>query len=978
MLGVLGFAIFLSALLVHGCEAFPGYTQQNGRTRLLGSSFGVLGVNATFDYVIVGGGTSGLVVAKRLSEDPSVSVAVIEAGSFYEFSNGNHSQVPAYDFYASSGSPTDLQPLVDWGLITVPQEQLGGRRIHFAQGKCFGGGSARNYLAFQRGTKGSYQAWANIVGDRSYEYDQFQSYFKRSPQFTPPDYSKRGGPQVPFDTSAFDAQGGPLQVAYPNYYAPISDGAAKGFREVGIKEIPGLNSGNLIGYAEFTLSVDNIAAARSSSETSFLQDSLASGNLLYYQQTLAKQITFDSNKHATGVMVNTAGVQYLLSARKEVIVAAGAFRSPQLLMVSGVGPKQQLGSIGVPVIADLRGVGQNLQDQPLYGVSYRVNVPTNSRLTNNASFAFQATQDYLNHQKGPLSSSGGNYVGWEKLPEPYRSHLTADALKDLARFPRDWPELELLPSASTQAPTNDTADYASMTVALVASTSRGNVTLSSKDTSVNPLINPNWLGTSTDQQVAIGGFRRARQIFNATGLVVGPEFSPGAQVQTDEQILAYIRKTMTTIHHAVGTCPMGKKGDNQAVVDSNGKVFGVTGLRIVDSSVFPILPPGHPQATVFLSYFIAFVQALHSPTSHETFHQRNYFYVGGHYINITEGAYTSGRILIDQLYVEELLPPHPTHPYPIVLWSGDYQTGTNWLNTPDGRRGWASHFLSAGYKVYIVDQPSRGRSLWHLSTSVSAPEPTRQLNYSTVEYAERYFTASERFGLWPQAELHTQWPGLGVHGDEVFDRFFASQVQALANGTETERVNRDGGRQLMARIGESVLVVHSQAGAFGWGLADEIPGLVRGVVAVEPSGPPFHEEILATVADRPYGLTSLPLTYSPPFPHPTNLRTKVVPPPDPEGGGKNLTFCALQAEPSRQLVNIAKVPVQVITSEASFHAPYDWCTVAFLEQAGVTVDWVNLPNLGIYGNGHFVFLEKNSREIWNLVENWMQKLEKIY
>ena len=201
-----------------------------------------------------------------------------------------------------------------------------------------------------RGTKGSYQAWANIVGDRSYEYDQFQSYFKRSPQFTPPDYSKRGGPQVPFDTSAFDAQGGPLQVAYPNYYAPISDGAAKGFREVGIKEIPGLNSGNLIGYAEFTLSVDNIAAARSSSETSFLQDSLASGNLLYYQQTLAKQITFDSNKRATGVMVNTAGVQYLLSARKEVIVAAGAVSAFSHLVVLIIPAKSDL--VSITTIAD--------------------------------------------------------------------------------------------------------------------------------------------------------------------------------------------------------------------------------------------------------------------------------------------------------------------------------------------------------------------------------------------------------------------------------------------------------------------------------------------------------------------------------------------------------------------------------------------------------------------------------------------------
>ena len=186
-------------------------------------------------------------------------------------------------------------------------------------------------------------------------------------------------------------------------------------------------------------------------------------------------------------------------------------------------------------------------------------------------FAIQSTNDYLTNQTGPLSSSGGNFVGmfsvlcpicleskriaaWEKLPQPYRSHLSPQTQKDLSQFPPDWPELELLPIATTLATVNDTANYASIEVALGAPTSLGNVTINSTDTTYNPLVNPNWLGSQTDQEIAIGGFRRAREIMNATGLVIGPEFAPGPAVQSDAQILAFVKQTLSTLHHAVGTC----------------------------------------------------------------------------------------------------------------------------------------------------------------------------------------------------------------------------------------------------------------------------------------------------------------------------------------------------------------------------------------------------------------------------------------
>ncbi|KAL8974484.1 MAG: hypothetical protein Q9197_001274 [Variospora fuerteventurae] len=597
----LGFTAFALVALSAGQDFF---TQQNGRTRLLGSSFGVLGINATFDYVIVGGGTAGLTVAQRLATNPQLSIAVVEGGSFYEIDNGNYSQIPAYDVEFSSPDPASIQPLVDWGIVTAPQTHLDNRRIHYTQGKCLGGSSGRNYLAYQRGTRGSYEQWANLTGDQSYAFDQLLPYFQKSPHFTPPDYVKRGaGSSVLYDPNAFSSAGGPLQVSYTNFYQPLSPFVKQGLQELGLENIAGLNSGSLLGFSEFTLTVDPKAAIRSSSETSFLQEAFATSTLQVYQKSVAKRILFNDSKVAQGVIVETAGAQYELSARKEVIVSAGVFRTPQMLMVSGVGPSATLRRLNIPIISALEGVGQGMQDdkdQPYYSLAYKVNVTTNSQLLVDPVFAAQATEDFLATQTGPLSSPGGNWVGWEKIPSPLREGLSKAALSDLSTFPDDWPEIELLPLASAAVPATDSDNYAISSIALLTTTSRGNVTIASTDTNDNPVVSTNWLLTDTDQELAVAGFKRARQLAAAIGITVGPEVFPGPQVQTDEQILQFIRGTVGPIHHASATCAMGERSNPNAVIDPTGKVYGVQGLRVVDASAFPLLPPGHPQASVYM------------------------------------------------------------------------------------------------------------------------------------------------------------------------------------------------------------------------------------------------------------------------------------------------------------------------------------------------------------------------------------------
>ncbi|RDW59156.1 hypothetical protein BP5796_12080 [Coleophoma crateriformis] len=584
--------------------AFHAQAQSlRGRQAFLFSNhFGVASENATYDYVVIGGGTAGLALATRLAENESISVAVIEAGDFYEKDHGNRSIVPGYGFGADASTAPSLlhsAPLVDWAFLTVPQTAMGNQTYHYPRGRCLGGTSARNAMLYQRGSAGSYNQWATQVGDNSYNFSSLFPFFKKSTHYTSPDiHFRAANASVPDPhPKAFSATGGPLEVSIPRYAMPFSSWALPALKEAGLPELEDMNSGNLLGgqYSAFTVTPED--ATRSSSESSFLQESFASTrtNLKIYPQTMAKQILFDKNKSAIGVRVNSYGAEYILSANKEVILSGGTFSSPQILMVSGVGPKQVLEKYDIPVLADRPG------DHMLIAVVHEIQVPTQSKLSDPV-YKHQAEQEYIQNATGMLTNVGADMLGFEKLPRPDRANLSHSAQEALSMFAPDWPEIEYVISSLGYAGAMPGKDYGTIYAGMVAPLSRGSVTTVSNDSSVHPLINPGWFSNSTDLEVAVQAFKRTRAIWKTkalAGVVVGDELAPGSAVQTDAEIAAYILKSATTIYHPACTCKMGKLSDPMTVVDSRARVIGVKNLRVVDASAFPLLPPGHPQSTVY-------------------------------------------------------------------------------------------------------------------------------------------------------------------------------------------------------------------------------------------------------------------------------------------------------------------------------------------------------------------------------------------
>jgi pimeloyl-ACP methyl ester carboxylesterase len=345
---------------------------------------------------------------------------------------------------------------------------------------------------------------------------------------------------------------------------------------------------------------------------------------------------------------------------------------------------------------------------------------------------------------------------------------------------------------------------------------------------------------------------------------------------------------------------------------------------------------------------------------------QGYLFAGGKY-----SAGRNGQTMSGQLYAEFQIPSKRTHPWPIVMIHGGSQSGTNFTGTPDGREGWAQFFLRRGYAVYVVDQPGRGRSAYEADLYGAAARVN-------LENTQRRFAAPERYNLWPQAHLHTQWPGTGAPGDAVFDQFYASQMPSIANFTLQQVLNRDAIVALLEKIGPAILLTHSQSGAFGWPVADGRPDLVKAIVAVEPNGPPFFdvENVPApgwfrdsASRTRPWGITADPLSYSPPAANASDLSIVQQEKPD----GSDVSRCWLQTAPARQLPNLQKVPILILTGEASYHAPYDHCTVKYLEQAGVHLTWIKLGEAGIHGNGHMMMLEKNNLEIADVMFRWLAK-----
>ena len=342
-----------------------------------------------------------------------------------------------------------------------------------------------------------------------------------------------------------------------------------------------------------------------------------------------------------------------------------------------------------------------------------------------------------------------------------------------------------------------------------------------------------------------------------------------------------------------------------------------------------------------------------------------YFYVGGHAATVDGHQYVSG-----QMYTEFRIPAKQTHPYPIIMVHGGTMSGINYTGTPDGREGWAQYFVRRGYAVYVVDQPGRARSSYNEKVygEYRAVEATNSLSR---------FTEQEKYKLWPQAHLHTQWPGTGAADDPAVQQLAAGQLPAIADFDKQQILNRDALVALLDKIGPSILLVHSQAGAFGWPVADARPNLVKAILAIEPNGPPFYDVQFVGAPDYfkqgrlalKYGITSDPLTYSPAVSDPAEL----APVEEANADAPDKVRCWLQKEPARQLPNLQKMPILVLTSEASYHAPYDHCTVKYLRQAGVQPSVVRLADIGIHGNSHVMMLEKNNKEIAAVIAKWLDE-----
>ncbi|KAK7754911.1 hypothetical protein SLS62_002995 [Diatrype stigma] len=375
---------------------------------------------------------------------------------------------------------------------------------------------------------------------------------------------------------------------------------------IGIPTIGDFNNGNLLGSQFCTFTIDPRTATRSSAQTAFLDSCQARPNVKVFRETLAKRIRFNRFKQATGVEISSGLV---LTARKEVVLSAGAFQSPQLLMVSGVGPAEILNKFNIPVIADRAGVGQNLTDYIMYGPCHRVKVDTVSTVVANPAQVAPLIFDYVLNARGPLTNPGVEYVAFEKIP---RHLISEDVAAKISELPSLWPDMEYFSmdaySGDLSLPLfnspNDGHNYASILVSPCAPRSRGNVTITSADTADLSIINPGWFLDPVDAQLAVAGYKRARELFLSTAMqnvLLDPdpenEYFPGCSaVKTDEEILQTIRDTVTIIYHASGTCRMGRAADPDpsAVVDPQARVFGVERLRVVDSSAFALLPSGYP------------------------------------------------------------------------------------------------------------------------------------------------------------------------------------------------------------------------------------------------------------------------------------------------------------------------------------------------------------------------------------------------
>ncbi|WP_414475566.1 GMC family oxidoreductase [Microvirga sp. M2] len=519
--------------------------------------------SSIYDYVIVGAGSAGCVLANRLSRDPGNSVCVLEAGGK---DNWIWFHIPVGYLFAIGN------PRADWMFKTEAEPGLNGRILNYPRGKVLGGSSAINAMIYMRGQREDYENWRQM-GLPGWGWDDVKSVFRRHVDHC-------------LGVSEHHGIGGEWRVEEPRMRWDLLDTFIEAAVEAGIPRVSDFNTGDNEGISYFHVNQKN--GRRWSAARGFLKPALSRRNLRLETNTHATRILFEG-KRAIGVEILQNGSLRRIMARREVILSAGAIASPQLLQLSGIGDGAFLQHHGIDVVQHLPGVGENLQDhlqlRPIYKVQ---GVRTLNEDYRSFVKKVQMGVEYALFRRGPLTMAPSQLGAFARSSREYATpnlqfHIQPLSLDKFGDEPHRFPAF-------------------TASVCNLRPTSRGAVRIRSARPAEPPSIRPNYLSTEDDQRVAIDALRLVRRIVSMPALrrYHPEEYKPGAHLATDDELLNGARETGTTIFHPVGTAKMGVETDPMAVTDARLRVRGITGLRVIDASIMPTITSGNTNSPTLM------------------------------------------------------------------------------------------------------------------------------------------------------------------------------------------------------------------------------------------------------------------------------------------------------------------------------------------------------------------------------------------
>jgi len=508
----------------------------------------------SYDYIVVGAGAAGCVVASRLSENPATSVLLLEAGG-RDWSPLIHMPV---------GFTKLTSPAVNWGFETVPQRQLNNREMWYPQGRTLGGSTSINAMIYIRGQHEDYDRWAEL-GNNDWGYEQVLPFYRRAER------NERLNDE-------FHGSDGAMNVTEQIQHNELSKAFVRAAQELGLRYNPDFNGAVQEGVGYYDVTQRN--ARRESASTAYLRPARKRRNLTIVPHALGTKVLVQ-NGRAVGLEYTVKGKPTKAWANAEVILSGGAINSPRLLLLSGIGPAAELSALGIPVVHDLPGVGKNLQDHMDVYLTAETS-PVSYNTSDRPHKAIAVGLQYLLYRTGPATAcvcEAGMFV---------RSS-DAVATPDI--------QMHCLPAYVIDHGRKRVKGHGmTINTCNLRPRSVGSVSLRSADPAVPPAIDPNFLGDPYDWAIAIRGFEWGREMLatKAYAPYIKKEHMPGAQVRTDSEIRAYIRQWAKTDYHPVGSCAMGET--EAAVVDQQLRVRGLPGLRVIDASVMPTLISGNTQA----------------------------------------------------------------------------------------------------------------------------------------------------------------------------------------------------------------------------------------------------------------------------------------------------------------------------------------------------------------------------------------------